>query len=710
MPRSRVIRLLASAALSIAAVPALADEAPATATAGNWGSFGVQTQWMDTTVKPGDDFDAYMNGKWNETVEIPADKTRIGAFIGLRDLSEERLHGILEELVASKPAAGTPEARIAASYSAFMNTDAIEAAGMAPARPYLDRIYAARSTEDLVKLFGMPGFASPVGASIDPDEKQSDRYALHLYQGGLGLPDRDYYLVDSPRYRDIQAKYRAYLAFLLGKAGYQDPQAAADAVYALEADMARASWDRAIQRNPDIMYNKLSAAELDQLAPDGMMRSFLASLGAGAPSETIVAQLPPTADELAKAKITPAVAATKLGGGVPATFKLVAERPLATWQAWLVAHFLSDHAAFLPKEIDDAQFAFYGTTLRGQPQQRPRWKRGIETVEGQIGELLGRIYAERYFPPENKAAMADLVGNLRKAMAANLADLKWMGPETRKEAEAKLDAFTPKIGAPAKYKTYDGLAISAATPLANQVGAEKWYWDFQLSRLGKPVDRSEWFMFPQTVNAYYNSTFNEIVFPAAILQPPFFNLSADPAVNYGAIGAVIGHEMGHGFDDAGSKSDGAGNLRDWWTPKDRAAFEALTDRLVAQYNQFCPFDEASSGGKACVNGQLTLGENIGDLGGLSLAYRAYKLSLNGKEAPIIDGTTGDQRFFMGWAQVWRSKTRDEQARQFLVTDPHSPGQYRDNGIVRNFDEWYRAFDVKPGDKLYLSPEQRVRIW
>jgi putative endopeptidase len=431
MPQSRVIRLLASAALSITAGPALADETPAAASAGDWGRFGVQTQWMNTTVKPGDDFDAYMNGKWNETVEIPADKTRIGAFIGLRDLSEERLHGILDELVASKPAAGTPEARIAASYSAFMNTDAIEAAGMAPARPYLDRIYAARSTDDLVKLFGLPGYASPIGASVDPDEKQSDRYALHLYQGGLGLPDRDYYLVDSPRYRDIQTKYRAYLAFLLGKAGYEDPKTAADAVYALEADMARASWDRATQRNADLMYNKLSAAELDQLAPAGMMRAFLDSLGAGTPSETIVAQLPPTADELAKAKITPAVAATKLGGGVPATFKLVAERPLATWQAWLVAHFLSAHAGFLPKEIDDANFAFYGTTLRGQPQQRARWKRGIETVEGQIGELLGRIYAERYFPPENKAAMADLVGNLRKAMAANLADLKWMGPETR---------------------------------------------------------------------------------------------------------------------------------------------------------------------------------------------------------------------------------------------------------------------------------------
>jgi putative endopeptidase len=396
----------------------------------------------------------------------------------------------------------------------------------------------------------------------------------------------------------------------------------------------------------------------------------------------------------------------KLGGGLPATLRLVTATPVATWKAYLAAHFLSDHAAYLPSDIDDAQFAFYGTVLGGQQVQRARWRRGISAVEGEIGELLGEIYAQRFFPPANKAAMADLVTNLRKALAANLADLKWMGPATRQEAEAKLQAFTPKIGAPEKYKTYDGLVIDEAKPLANKLNAEKWAMDFQLNRIGKPVDRSEWFMFPQTVNAYYNPTFNEVVFPAAILQPPFFNLSADPAVNYGAIGAVIGHEMGHGFDDQGAKSDGTGNLRDWWTPKDKAAFEALTARLSTQYDGFCPFDE----GKTCVNGQLTLGENIGDLVGLSTAYRAYHLSLGGKEAPVIDGFTGDQRFFLAYAQVWRGKVRDEQARQFLVTDPHSPGQYRVNGIVRNMDAWYRAFNVQPGDKLYLPPEQRVRIW
>ncbi len=702
-------RLLAAAAvLAFATSPAAArDAAPAS---GEWGSFGIQTQWIDGAAKPGDDFDRYVNGKWNDVTRMPEDKARIGAFITLRDLSEERLHAILDELVAASPPPGSAEARVAAAYRAFMDTDGIERAGLAPARPWLDRIARARTTEDVLGLFGTPGYASPLGISIDADEKQSDRYVLYLGQGGLGLPDRDFYLADTPRYREIRAKYRDYLALLLGKAGYADPQAAAGSVLALETAMARAMWDRAVSRERDLTYNKLSRAELDALAPAGMMATLLGGAGVGSVGEAVVVQLPPTAAELASAQITPEAAAAKIGGGVPATFRLVAETPVATWQAYLAARFLSDHAGYLPREIDDAYFAFYGTLLGGQPKQRDRWKRGIGAVEGQLGELLGKIYAARFYPPANQAAMADLVANLRQAMQANLADLAWMGPETRKEAEAKLAAFTPKIGAPQAFKTYEGLEVAADTPLANQLAAERWGWNYQLARMGKPVDRSEWFMLPQTVNAYYNSTFNEIVFPAAILQPPFFNLSADPAVNYGAIGAVIGHEMGHGFDDQGAKSDGAGNLRDWWTPKDKAAFQALTGKLVGQYNAFCPFDEASEGGKACVNGQLTLGENIGDLGGLSLAYRAYRLSLHGQPDPVIDGTTGDQRFFMAWAQVWRSKVRDQLARQYLVTDPHSPPQYRINGIVRNFDEWYRAFGVRPGDKLYLPPEQRVRIW
>ncbi len=463
-------------------------------------------------------------------------------------------------------------------------------------------------------------------------------------------------------------------------------------------------------RNRELTYNKLTMAEVDALSPGGAARTFLDHLGVAGSAYVLVPQIPPTETELAAAKVTPEQAA-KLGGGLPATLKLIDEAPLASWRAWMAARFLDDHASVLPAEIDAASFAFNGTLLNGQPQQRPRWKRGISAVEGQIGELLGQLYARRYFPAANRREMAKLIANLRRAMAANLADLAWMGPETRREAEAKLHAFTAKIGAPAKFKRYAGLALSASDPLANRIAASNWSWEFDRARIGKAVDRSEWLMLPQTVNAYYYPSFNEIVFPAAILQPPYFNLTADPAVNYGAIGGVIGHEMGHGFDDQGAKSDGAGNLREWWRPEDKAAFEVLTGKLVEQYSGYCPFDDASSGGgKACINGKLTLGENIGDLGGLSLAYRAYQLSLNGKPAPVLDGTTGDQRFFMAWAQVWRAKSREASARQRLVVGPHSLERYRINGVVRNFDEWYRAFAVQPGDKLYLPPEKRVRIW
>ena len=720
MPRSARWRRVAPIAVSLAALvvalPALAKPAsrpaaprPVAAARGEWGQYGIQTQHIDRAAKPGDDFDRYVNGRWTDTYAIPADKARVGSFSVLTDLSEERLRRILTELTARRHRAGTPQARVAAAYRAYMDTAALEKAALTPAQPYLDRIKAAKSSDDLLALFASPGFASPVGFFVDADEKQSDRYALYIGQDGLGLPDRDYYLIDSDRYKGIRAKYLDLLTLLLGKAGYANARGSAQSVLALETGMARAMWDRTIARNRDLTYNKLSRGELDALDPSGKIGKALGLLGIGTIGDAIVREIPPSAEELAAAKLGPEDAG-KFGGGVPATLRLIDEEPLAAWQAWLTAHFLSGHAAFLPKDIDDAKFAFFGTELSGQPRQRDRWKRGIAAVEGQIGELLGEVYAQRYFPAPAKAAMADLVGNLRKAMAANLADLEWMGADTRKEAEAKLGMFTPKIGAPAAYKSYDGLVVTATTPLANKISAEKWQLGDQLRRLGKPVDRTEWYMLPQTVNAYYNPTFNEIVFPAAILQPPFFNLSADPAVNYGGIGAVIGHEMGHGFDDQGAKSDGKGNLRDWWTPADKQAFEALTGKLAEQYAAFCPFGDDSSGGKACVNGKLTLGENIGDLGGLSLAYRAYKMSLNGKSAPVIAGATGDQRFFMAWAQVWRSKSREQVARQLLVVDPHSPPKYRINGVVRNFDEWYAAFNVQPGDKLYLPPEKRVRIW
>ncbi|MGH6746454.1 M13 family metallopeptidase [Novosphingobium sp.] len=709
-------RVLASTALatalSFSAMPALAD-APASSdpmqidpAKMDWGKSGIQTQWQDPAAKAGADFDKFVNGKWEAAVVLPADRTNWGSFTALRDLSEQRVHGIMDGLIASKPAAGTDAARVEAAYAAFMDVDAINKAGLAPAQPYLERIFAAKTPDDLMKIFAAPGYASPLGAYVTADAKQSDVNAFEVGVGSLGLPDRDYYLKNDARSQDLRAKYLDYLTFVLGKAGYADAGSAAKSVLALETRLAKAQWDRAASRDPDLTYNKLTVAEFEALAAPGLMRTFVETMGAGKAAYIIVDQMPPTAEELKAARIDPAKAQTLFGGGVPEVGKLISEVPVATWQAWLAAHFLRSNASVLPTDIDDATFAFYGKTMSGQPEQRARWKRGVAAVEGMAGELVGKIYAEKYYPPEAQAAMTDLVSNLRKAMAVNLQSLAWMGPETRKEAEAKLNAFTPKIGAPAKFKEYEGLTFSATDPLGNAIAAGSWENDDQMKRIGQPVDKTEWFMLPETVNAYYNPPYNEIVFPAAILQPPFFNVSADPAVNYGGIGAVIGHEMGHGFDDQGAKSDGTGNLRDWWTPADKANFQKLQDKLEAQYNSFCPFDD----GKTCVNGKLTMGENIGDLGGLSLAYRAYKLSLNGKDAPVIDGLTGDQRFFMAWAQVWRSKYREESVRQQLITDPHSPAHYRINGIVRNFDEWYKAFGVKPGDALYLPPAERVRIW
>ena len=704
---------LSASLIAVASSPALAKAPahsahaakPAADRTDGWGSAGIQTWWNDSSVKPGDDFFRFVNGKWLDQAVIPADRTSTGGFIVLRDLSETRMKAIFDELVKSNPAPGSDAERVVTAYKAFMDTDAIEAKGLAPLKPHLDRIKAANTPEALVDLFVEPQFSSPVNLGVGIDGKKSDSYALYARQAGLGLSDRDMYLVDTPRYREFQAAYKKYLTFIFTELGEADPAKTAESVYALEHKMAEANWDRALGRNRDLTYNKITLDEFAALAPGAPLKAMVNKLTQGKVSEVIVAQLPPTPEELAAAGYTPAQAA-KLGGGVPALAKLIATEPPALWQAWMAKNLVGGASAVLPKRIDDAYFAFYGKLLNGQPEQRPRWKRGLSSDEGMVGELVGKIYADRHFPVANKVAMEKLVANLRTAMAANLKDLKWMGPETRIQAKAKLDAFDPKIGYPVKYKTYPGLTFTPGDAAANWLAAARWNQEDDIARLGKAVDRTEWAMLPETVNAYYNPAKNEIVFPAAILQPPFFNLKADAAVNYGAIGAVIGHEMGHGFDDQGSKSDGAGNLRDWWTADDKANFVKMTDSLVGQYNAHCPLDD----GKTCINGRLTLGENIGDLGGISLAYRAYKLSLNGKKAPVIGGLTGDQRFFMAWGQIYRVKMREAALRQQLLTDPHSPGEFRANGIVRNINEWYTAFGVKPGDKMYLPPEKRLRIW
>ncbi len=678
-----------------------------------WGDWGIDLTAFKEGVRPGNDFNTYANGSWIETIEIPADRSRYGNFDLLREKSEQRVRLIIEDLAKAEPAITTPEGKIGAYYSAFLDIDAINAAGLAPAQPYFDQIDALSSIEDVARLTATVGFASPIGGFVFVDDKDPETYIFQMTLAGLGLPDRDYYLKDDEKSVEHRAKYVELLTTLLGKAGYADPASAAADVMAFETEMAKAHWDRTLSRNPEITYNKLSREEFYALAGDFPAAIALETIGVADQANFLVAQVPPTAEDLASAGITDEDAA-KLGGGFPAMLNLASETPLDTWKAYLKAHFLIDHAAVLPDEIDREVFAFFGTTLNGQPQQRERWKRAVSSTENVMGEAIGKVFVERYFPPENKAAMDDLVANLRTAMAANLEELTWMSDTTKVKAEEKLDTFNPKIGYPEKFETYDTLVVGS-NALENSMSATKWAMEDNLSDLGTTVDKTKWFMTSQTVNAYYNPTFNEIVFPAGILQAPFFNLSADPAVNYGAIGGVIGHEMGHGFDDQGAKFNASGALSNWWTEEDQAAFRKLGDALVAQYDTYCPLDD----GATCVNGRLGLGENIGDLGGLSMAYRAYQLSLdeNGdgvisdsEQAPVIDGFTGDQRFFLGWAQIWRSIYRDEALRQQLITGPHSPPQYRINGVVRNLDEWYTAFDVTESDALYLPPEDRVRIW
>ena len=711
--------LLAAGASALAltlSVPALAQDEGAAPTAQaedvplptmSFGEWGFDPAYIDRSIDPGDDFFAFANQKWLEANPLPPEFSRFGAFNLLREKSTSDVKALVDELVAQDRASlSADETRIVDAYKAFLDTQAIDAAGLAPARPYLDAIEGTGTLAELAALWGKPGYSSPLGGFVTVDAKAPTRYSVYVASGGLGLPDRQYYLDETEKGREIQAKYREYLAFLFEKAGYEDPTATARQVYDLEDAIARTvSWDRATRRNRDLTYNAVTPAELGEMSGGFPLDALIDASGFGETDKFVVYDLPPSEAEAAELGLSEETLA-KIGGGTPAMMALLAETPLEVLQAWTVKEFLSGNASVLPSAIDQAHFDFYGTTLTGTPEQRARWKRAIAETEGLIGEVVGAAYVERYFPPENKAAMEELVANLRKALAGSIADNEWMSDATKQEAVAKLEAFDPKIGYRENLETYPGLAIDAGTPLANRMAAAKWEWQDMLSKLGGPIDRTEWGMLPQTVNAYYNPSKNEIVFPAAILQPPFFGMSADPAVNYGGIGAVIGHEMGHGFDDQGSKSDGTGMLRNWWTDEDREAFDALGDALVQQYSQFCPLDD----GETCVNGRLTLGENIGDVGGLSLAYRAYKLSLDGKEAPVIDGLTGDQRFFLAWAQVWRSQQREDNARQRLRTDPHSPERFRVNGVVRQMDAWYDAFDVTAEDELYLPPEERVHIW
>jgi putative endopeptidase len=648
-----------------------------------YGSWGVDLAGMDRSIKPGDDFNGYVNGTWSKATQIPADRSSYGAFAVLRDLSEARLHTMLGNYRTDSGSAD--EAKVAALYQGFMDEQAAERSDAIPLLVRLAPVYYAKSKDDIGRLMGgaLGGFgASFFGPGVSDDAKRPDVYALYLRQSGLGLGDRDFY-VDS-KFQPQRERYVQYVRQMLEMAGWPTPQESAIEVMALETKIAQAHWTRAESRNRDKTYNLMSRADLEAQAPGFPWGTFLEAAGVGRAERAIVAQ----------------------NTAFPKIAKIFADADLQTLKAWQAFHIADEIAPLLSKRFVDASFEFRSKFLNGQPQPRERWKRAVTFTENAMGEAIGRDYVARYFPAESKVKMDQLVANLRTAMGARIEGLGWMAPATKAEALKKLQGFTVKIGYPDKWRDYSGLQVVPGDLAGNAERASRFEWDYRRNRIDQPVDKAEWGMTPQTVNAYYNSTKNEIVFPAAILQPPFFDPAADPAVNYGGIGAVIGHEITHGFDDQGRKSDYAGVLRDWWTAEDAAKFEAQATKLGAQYESYT-FDGLPG---VHINARASMGENIGDLGGILLGLEAYHMSLGGKTAPVLDGFTGDQRVFLGWGQVWRSLFRNEALRQQLVGDPHSPGTIRAFAPLRNVDAWYEAFGIKPGDKLWIAPQDRVRIW
>lgn len=651
------------------------------------GAWGVELDQRDTTVDPGDDFNEYANGAWLASTEIPADLARYGMFDQLRLDSEADVHKIVEELAASDAAPGSLEQKVGDYYASWMNVDALNELGAAPLQPYLDKIYAIESKQDLAHYYATANLHadSPFGMGIIPDPADTTRYTAFLGQSGLGMPDRDYYLKDDEKFAQYRDAYRSYMVKVLDLAGLENAEARADTIIALETKLAEIHWSQEDSRDIQKIYNPMPAADVTKLAPEFDWNIILSDLGLDGVESILVAQ--PSAID-------------KAG-------ELFAATPLDVVKDYLAFHMINSNSANLSTAFDQASFEFFGKTLRGTEEQRQRWKRGVQRINGGIGEAVGQIYVERHFPPSYKAQMEGLVANLTAALKERLENNEWMDDETRQQALLKLSTFEPKIGFTEKWTDYGPLDIKAGKLLDNSFAVAEFQWKEQLDRLGGPVDRVIWPYPPQTVNASYNPLLNQITFPAGILQPPFFDPYADAAVNYGAIGAVIGHEIGHGFDDQGRRFDEKGRIRDWWTDTANKRFQTRADRLGAQYDSYEPVEGLH------VNGQLTMGENIGDLGGLQMAYAAYHRYLdetsNG-EAPVIDGLTGDQRFFLGWAQVWRSKSREDEVRRRILTDPHSPPEYRINGVVRNLDAWYDAFSVTEDDALYLSPEERVRIW
>jgi putative endopeptidase len=651
--------------------------APEAAPKPTYGTFGFDAAGMDKSVAPGSDFYNYANGTWDKTTEIPADKARYGMFNVLDDLSRERTRTIIEEQ------AKDPNSRIGAAFASFMDEATVESKGLTPLQPWLNEVQGAKTKADLVKVYAEGeemGVSGPFRMFVAQDDKSPENYILSLSQGGIGLPERDYYLSTDAKLADTRAKYVDHLTNVLTLAGQQNARTRAQAIMDFETRLAKAHWNRTDSRDADKTYNKMTLAQLSKRAPGFDFATLVHGIGANA-DDVIVAQ--PSAFT-----------------GEAAAFR---SAPIGVLKDQLLVRSIDNFASYLPKAFDHERFAFYGTVLSGVPQQEPRWKRAVNFTVGTLGDDVSKLYVARYFPPATKAAADELVHNVIAAMDRRIDQLEWMSPETRVKAHAKLAAFTPKIGYPSQWRDMSGLAVDPSDLLGNAIRSNKFDHAYEIGKLGGPLRRWEWGMTPMTINAYANFGMVEIVFPAAILQPPFFDPNADPAVNYGGIGAVIGHELSHHFDDQGAKYDLSGKLIDWWTPGDTKQFTSRLDKYAKQIDSYEPLPGLH------VNGKATMGENVADLAGLTVAHDAYLASLKGAPSPVIDGMTGDQRFYLGWAQVWRCKMREPALRQQLLTDPHSPCPVRTD-VVRNMDPWYSAFGVKEGDALYLSPADRIRIW
>jgi len=647
---------------------------------------GIDLSAMDPAVRPQDDLFRHVNGAWLARTEIPADRASWGAFDILLDKAQADLRAIAEEsAAATSKAAGSDAQKIGDFYQSFMNQARADELGLSPLRAELAAIDRIKTKTDLARHFARffkMNLINPVVGYVEGDAREPGTDILYLYQGGLGLPDRDYYLKDDAKLKEYREKYVSFVGNVLSMADVPAPGAAAREIYVLETRLARAHWTNVENRDAVKTYNKVATADLAKEFPGFDWAAWTAELGVAGASSVVVSQ----------------------PSYVKAFAAAVNELPVERWKPYLKASLINGFAPYLSQAFVDAEFDFYRRTLRGVAENLPRWKRAVNTLDGNMGEMLGKLYVERHFTPEAKARMEQLVENLRQAYRESIGGLEWMSPETKKEAQAKLAKFRPKIGYPNKWRDYSKLEVKPDDLVGNLMRAYLFEADYQASKVGKPIDPEQWGMTPQTVNAYYNPVRNEIVFPAAILQPPFFNMAADDAVNYGGIGAVIGHEMGHGFDDQGRHYDAAGVLRDWWTKQDAEEYMKRAKVVVEQFNQLEPLPGLH------VNGELTLGENLADLTGLVIAHRAYSLALEGQPALTMDGLTGDQRFYTGWAQVWAGKMRDDMLRQMVMTNPHSPEQYRANTPVRNIPEFYAAFDVKEGDKLYLPPAERAKVW